>query len=165
MLLSIILIYFSGYWIIYSYQAVLIIIVEILNRQKNYILKNGKYWNWFYLLYLVFITLERGKWLVFKGIASDLINILEHMFFALLVCSQLYFLLELIKFFQNKNIYKLVAVFILFNIIGIVNELYQNVLSNLELFEMVYDSWKDLQVNFLGGSISLLILYVSRLKK
>ena len=101
-----------------------------------------------YLLYLVFITLERDKWLGFKGTKLDIINILEHILFALLVCSQVYFLLELIKFFQNKNIYKLVLVFILFNIIGIMNELYQNVLSNRERFEMVYDSWQDLLVIF-----------------
>lgn len=41
MLLSIILIYFSGYWTIYCYPLVLIIIVELLNRQNIYIGNGG----------------------------------------------------------------------------------------------------------------------------
>ncbi len=69
-------------------------IVEILNRQNLSVINQGKYWNIFYVLYLVFITLERGKLLVF----------------------------------------------ILFTIIGILNELFQNYLLSRGVLGMVVDS-------------------------
>jgi len=69
-------------------------IVEILNRQNLSVINQGKYWNIFYVLYLVFINLERGKLLVF----------------------------------------------ILFTIIGILNELFQNYLLSRGVLGMVVDS-------------------------
>lgn len=156
MFVAVVVIYWSGYTTIYFYQVVLAACVEFLNLNIKYTSQGGHYWNLFYLIYLFFITSERGKWLPFEGPWKEYINIAEHLLFAIVVYSLLYFIELKFSLFKN-NIYKLVCIFFAFNIIGVLNEIFQNVMSKRVWWVMVLDSQKDIMVNMFGSFACCLI--------
>jgi VanZ family protein len=81
------------------------------------------------------------------------INIVEHIFFALIVCL---LISQLLLFFKKINVNKIqeaLLIFTIFNAIGVFNEFFQNIISNRALFIFTPDSIKDIGINLIGSLI------------
>jgi hypothetical protein len=171
LLIEAILIWFSGYTIIYYYLLVLLVSVEILNRKQVYLSNSPGRWNAFYLFYVIFITLERGRGhfynyvfryfpendFYFSKTVETGINMFEHFMFAIMVCSQLYFFIQMQKWWKPSPLQAGLTVMVLFNIIGLANESFQNLWSQRAFFDMQADARKDLLMNLCGSLVFLLI--------
>ena len=151
----------GSYQLLY-YVAVFVGSIEFLNQRdafKN--LPNFKFLNGIFALFLTFIVLNRSRHFKMSHYTEGVVNILEHGFFALIICLKLLLYFHL---FSNYSIrLKAVLVAIIFNSIGIVNEIFQNWLNHRALFSFIEDARKDLLINCLGSILFLILLSLSSL--
>ena len=151
-ILSIII--FTKSYFLLAYNGVMYIFLEILNSKKVYLnQKNYKIVNALCVGYQLFITINRTRKLNFSKNTEGVINILEHIFFALIVCL---LISQLLLFFKKINLNKhqeALFVFSVFNAIGVFNEFFQNIISNRTLFIFTPDSMKDIGINLIGSLI------------
>lgn len=159
----IILITASGHLYCLWYVAAMQVSLEILNRQNIYLLHPYKMYNTVFWMYEL-VLLER----LFQHHLSEtfewLLNCAEHLGFGIIICLKIYIYTALFakqKFLSRWK--RGVIAFIFFNIIGIINEIFQNNLSNRSLFVFIDDSVKDIKMNLLGGLIFLIGVAIRKL--
>ena len=151
----------NTYQLLY-YGAVFVGSIEFLNQRETFKnLPNFKFLNVIFMVFLTFIILNRSRHIKFGVYTEGVVNILEHGFFALIICLKLLLYFHL---FSNYSIrLKAVLVAVIFNLIGIVNEIFQNWLNHRALFSFIEDACKDLIINILGTILFLILLGLSSL--
>ena len=151
----------SSYQLLY-YLAVFVGSIEFLNQREAFRnLPNFKFLNVIFIAFLTFIILNRSRHIRFGVYTEGVVNILEHGFFALIICLKLLLYFHL---FSNYSIrLKAILVAVIFNLIGIVNEIFQSWLNHRALFSFIEDARKDLIINFLGTILFFILLGLSSL--
>jgi VanZ family protein len=139
------------------YAAAMIVLLEGLNWQKAFrLLPNFKIYNTLFVSYLAFIMLNRTRSFKWSEPVEAILNIAEHGFFAIIVCSILWLFLNI---FTKRNFrWKAIWVLVIFNIIGVLNEVFQNWLNQQPFWDFVADARKDMIVNALGAFLFLILL-------
>ena len=151
----------SSYQLLY-YVAVFVGSIEFLNQRaafKN--LPNSQFLNAVFAGFLVFIVLNRSRHIKFGDFTEGAINIAEHGFFALIICLKLLLYFHLFSKLSLKL--KAISVALIFNLIGFVNEIFQNWLNHRALFSFIEDARKDMIINCLGTILFLILLGLSSL--
>ena len=152
-----IIILMNGNYSLLYYAAVMVTSIEFLNSQKAFKnLPNYAIYNGVFIGYLIFIILNRSRHFKFSAYTEGSLNIAEHGFFALIICLKLLLYFHL---FSNYS-FRLKAIFaaLIFNLIGLINEIFQNWLNHRALFLFIEDARKDLIINFLGTVLFLILL-------
>jgi hypothetical protein len=151
----------SSYQLLY-YVAVFFGSIEFLNRQKAFTdLPNVQLFNAIFAVFLVFIVLNRSRHFKMSDFTEGSLNIAEHGFFALIICLKLLLYFHLFSHFS----FRLKAIFaaLIFNLIGVVNEIFQSWLNQRPLFSFIEDARKDLFINLLGTFLFLIIVALHQL--
>ena len=151
----------NSYQLLY-YTAVFVGSIEFLNRREAFKkLSNFTFLNLIFIAFLTFIILNRSRHIRFDTYTEGPLNILEHGFFALIICLKL---LVYFHLFSNYSIrLKAFLVALVFNLIGLVNEIFQNWLNHRAFFTFIEDARKDLLINLLGSILFLTLLGFSSL--
>lgn len=139
------------------YWFVLVGSVEILNRQAKFQNITSQLNVIFFILLLYSISLRTLK-LHLSPEISFWTNGLEHLLFATVISFKIY--LYLSTSFPKIKIALLILVSaIMFNSVGIVNEIYQNWVSHRNLYTIIPDTQTDLFVNSIGSVLFVFIMY------
>lgn len=151
----------NSYQLLY-YASVFVGSIEFLNQRKAFKnLPNFKFLNGIFALFLIFIILNRSRHIRFSVYTEGVVNILEHGFFALIICLKLLLYFHLFSKYSIRL--KALLVALIFNSIGIINEIFQNWLNRRALFSFIEDARKDLIINFLGTILFLILLGLNAL--
>ena len=131
--------------------------LELLNRLKSYRVYPYKIYNFIFWSYeLVLLERLRSGAQHFSMRIENLINVDEHLAFAIIICLQVYVYVTIIGWsFSESRIIKGVTAIICFNIIGLLNEVFQNFIMGRFLLDLIADSKKDIMMNFLGSCLFL----------
>ncbi len=153
-LIILFIIIFTKSYFLLAYNGVMYVLIEILNSKKVYLNQtNYKITNALFIGYQLLITINRTRNVKFGENTEGAINILGHIFFALVVCL---LISQLLLFFKKINLNKhqeALFVFSIFNAIGVFNEFFQNIISHRALFIFTPDSMKDIGINLIGSLI------------
>jgi hypothetical protein len=151
-ILSIIL--FTKSYFLLSYNGVMYVLIEILNSKKLYLNQiNYKTINALCVGYQILITINRTRTIKLSENTEGPINILEHFFFALVVCLLISQLLLFFKKIALTNLQETLLIALIFNGVGVFNEFFQNIISSRALFVFTPDSIKDIGINLIGSLI------------
>lgn len=142
------------------YVAFMHLSLEVLNRQSVYLLHSFNIYNsifWAYELVLVERLFQHNVSPAFEW----LLNGAEHLGFAVVICLKLYIYTAVFlkRGFLLQQQRALIAV-LLFNLIGVCNEVFQNQLCNRPLFVFTTDSGKDVYMNILGSLFFFLLVFI-----
>lgn len=152
--------------ILLLYEIVFFASYEYLNSNKNYLqLQLHCYYNWFFLFFLGFIILVRADLFNFSDEIAYHLNSVEHLFFSFLICLLLSVYITLFTVFANHKVVKLLFIFIAFNLIGLLNEYFQNYFQDSEVFLLKENDSKDMVINLLGSILFIIFASVFRIKK
>lgn len=151
-----IVIVFSQKFILLYYVFAMHGSIEFLNKQSLYLNHAYKLYNFIFWSYEL-VLLERIRTFKFSIKTEWLINNAEHIAFGLIICLKIYIYLAVLLWKNTADRWKrVIAVILIFNLIGFINEYFQNVLSNRALFLLIPDSVKDIQMNLIGTNIFFL---------
>ena len=162
-LLFIILFIWIIFWklhLLIVYSIVILLSVEFLNSKEKYKQLNYTLYNSIFFGLLLFTTLIRSRNFMISLNVKWLINGMEHFLFSIVICLKI-----CIYFFvcSKRNFTPLQLAFIavlIFNIIGLGNEFYQNLFStNKTFFQLDFGSKIDLLVNFCSSLLFLVTIY------
>lgn len=146
----------AGVYFMLLYWLVLALSLEWLNSRPFYT-HSWRRLNWFFAGYLYFILLVRAIHWKWEPHFREAVNIIEHLLFAMLVCTLLF--LGSLAVNPRLGLYKrLVGVYLLLNVVGLVNEVYQNIIVGRLAVAFVADSIKDMGVNLAGSLLAALVL-------
>lgn len=153
-------------YILLAYISIYYLSFEYLNSNKKYLeLAAHSIYNWLFIAYLAFIVFVRGHLFHFSAMADYNLNTAEHLFFAFLICQTMLVYMEIFNLLPGKYILKLFTVFGLLNLIGILNEYFQNCYHHFPIFKLESDDLKDLMINLIGTSLFVIVSSLYRLKK
>lgn len=148
----------AGVYFMLLYWLVLLSSLEWLNSRSFYT-EGWRRLNWFFTGYLYFILLVRAVHWKWEPHFREAVNIVEHLLFAMLVCTLLF--LGSLAVNPRLGLFKrLAGVYVLFNVVGLVNEVYQNIIVGRLAAAFVADSIKDIGVNLAGSLLAVLVLLV-----
>ncbi|PDS21831.1 hypothetical protein [Flavobacterium branchiophilum] len=147
---------YQAIYILNVYLFVFIVSLEYLNHQNIYIHdQSSQYANIFFVSYFVFIFLVRSHAINDQWFSRFWQNICEHLLFSIFVCMQLHYVLQIFNILSNKTVLKSILIFLIFNILGIINELFQNKFQHLPISTCSADSQKDVLINMIGAFLFL----------
>lgn len=150
----------SKVYMLLYYSGVFAVLVSYLNTRAGYKKQPYKWINLLFFIYMLLIVWERTRHYKFSPLAELAINDAEHIFFAVII-STLIALLLLLTIAANYSHRRITAITIItFNVVGVVNECFQNILAHRPVFVFIPDSKKDLLMNILGSAVFLLLAYV-----
>lgn len=159
-LLLLVRILYTDQFVLILYWVALVMSVEFLNTRELYKHRSKSYTLLFFL-YLLFITIIRTIGTSTDQLIVYTVNVFEHLLFALLISFKLGLYLGLLTpFQQGKEMNKYCMSAILFNVVGFVNEVYQNVAKGNHPFVFSFGSKLDLIVNVAGSLFFVLIAYL-----
>lgn len=165
-LLLAIAIVLSKFHVLLIYESVYYLSFEYLNSKPEYRkIKAHKIYNWLYIAYLAFEVLVRAQLFEFGERIDYHINSVEHLFFTFLISLTISIYLGLFKLLPHKYLLKLVTVFIILNIIGLINEYFQNLYQLQPLFSLDAADIKDLVINLIGSSLFVVFSLILKRKK
>lgn len=121
-------------------------------------------YNWLYVAYLAFIVFVRSTIFHFSEEADYHLNTAEHLFFMFIICQTVLIYLELFNVLKGKYLSRVFVVFVLLNLIGILNEYFQNFFNRLPLFIFEDNDLKDLKINLIGSSLFVIMMLVFKRK-
>lgn len=148
LLLSIILT--KQYQILY-YYPVMFLSLEYLNTNKQYISAyNYKLLNTIFVAYVSFICIDRGRAYKFYDGIEIIINSIEHMLFGFIICIKMAVYYSIIKSKSTLQKKERLGIVIVFNIFGFLNEFFQNWYKHQSLWQLSFDSRKDIFMNITG---------------
>jgi hypothetical protein len=141
----------SGHYVYCLYLGVMHLSLEVLNRQQLYKTQQYKLYNTLFVLYELVLPL-RLRTIFFGEHIEWIINFAEHLLFAIVICIKVYIYTALsITPIKLSRLQRGIIAIIIFNIVGIANEVFQNNIANRYLFEFIPDSIKDIEVNIAGA--------------
>ena len=148
------------------YISLFYISFEILNFNKNYKrLEKKELYNFFFIFSAGFVIAIRSKFFLFSESVTYSINTLEHLLFAMVLCTLISLYLNLFKISFKNKIIRISFIAILFNVLGLINEFYQNYLMGNEMFQLEDYSIKDLWVNVSGTFLYIVSSIISDKRK
>lgn len=157
--------------IIFTFQFVLILYwiifvasVEFLQSRTVY-KHRSKQFTLLFFLYLLLITVVRTSGHRLSKPITYTINVLEHLLFALVISFIVSLYLGLLTRFKNdRGLKRYSSSALLFNCIGFVNEIYQNLAKHKAPLVFSFGARIDLLVNVVGSLLFVLIahLYLKR---
>lgn len=156
-LLSLFVVYLIKMPILYFYILFFFISVEVLLlKKKKSETKFFKFSQLFFTCFVSYILFVRAHIWGFSDETNYNLNTIEHLLFALVICLLIYFYTS---FFGSKKRTNpiFLSVFI-FNLIGVLNEFFQNYFQGKSIFILDEFSIKDLIVNVLGSLIFIIII-------
>jgi hypothetical protein len=146
----------SGHLYCLWYIGAMHLSLEILNRKKIYLQHHYKIYNTIFWVYQL-VLIERLFKHQFSTAFERLLNCAEHLGFGIIICLKIYIYTAVFGKRHSLSRWKRgMIAFSLFNIIGLLNEVFQSILTNRSLFGFTNDSIKDIKMNLLGGFIFLL---------
>jgi hypothetical protein len=147
---------FTGQYNYLYYAGVMIGSIVFLNRQKAFNeLPNYGLINAIFFGYLTFIVINRTRSTRFSDFTEGGLNIAEHGFFALVICLKLFVYLHLYTSFSFPK--KAIFAALLFNTIGVLNEIFQSWLNRNPILVFIPDARKDLIANLFGSFLFLFL--------
>jgi len=144
---------FRHKYVLIGYWLVLYAVVEFLCSRKKYEHERNHIALIFFC-YLLFITIIRTTYYILPKWIVYIINAFEHIFFSFAVSYMLILFGGLMeKFNQLKITIQLLITVLLFNVIGVLNEVYQCLAKSKPAFAFINDfgSLVDLGVNVFGS--------------
>lgn len=156
-LLSLFVIYLIKVPILYFYILFFFISVEVLVLKKvkseTQVFKFSQLIFTFFVSYVLFV---RASIWGFSELTNYNLNTIEHILFALVICLLIFYY---ISFFSNiRMLQAILWSALIFNIIGLINEFFQNYFQGKRLFILEEFSIKDLIANGLGTLIFIVII-------
>lgn len=138
-------------WSLMPYWSAMILSLEILNRHERYRSQRflGLY-NWIFVGYLILVVTDRTRRFHVALSIEWTFNSVMHILFGLVVCFKISQYLTVFDIKINK---RLLYIALIFNVIGILNEFLQNVMSQRETFVLIPDAQKDLVMNVIGTMV------------
>lgn len=165
LLLTAVFIVFKVY-ILLAYISVYYVSFEYLNSNKKYKEMDAhRIYNWLYVAYLAFIAFVRGGLFHFPETVNYHLNTAEHLFFMFLICQTVLIYMEVFNVLRENYLFRLFAVFAALNLIGILNEYFQNLYTRLPLFILEENDLKDLKINLIGLSLFFITMLILNRKK
>ena len=127
--------------------------LEVLNQQATYLIHPYRLSNFIFWAYEL-VLLERLREVFFSDNVEWLLNCAEHFSFAIVICLKVYIYTAVFasRSLLNRWWRGAIAV-IVFNVIGLFNEVFQNTLAHRIAFVFIPDSLKDLKMNLLGTAV------------
>lgn len=164
--LTALIIIFQKYFLLF-YIAVFYASFEFLNQNRKYnALKRRHIYNWLFIAFLAFVVLVRIEVFYSSKTTEYHLNTLEHLFFAIIICLIINIYFVIFAVFQKNTIIKLLSVFLIFNLIGLINEYFQNYFQPGNYFYLLKgNNIKDITINLLGSTIFSLASINYKLKK
>ena len=130
--------------------------LEILNKRPLYLQHSYKVYNFIFWIYSL-VLLERLRSTYFSETTEWIINCAEHLFFGIIICIKVYIYTAVFtNHTKRTRWHRALISFLLFNIIGLFNEVFQNSLGNRSLFVFIPDSIKDMEMNLLGAAVFMM---------
>jgi VanZ family protein len=149
----------KGMWNFLWYIGAMHLSLEILNRQALYLQHKYKLYNtvfWGYSL----VLLERLRTNHFDKTTEWVFNSAGHLFFGIIICIKLYIYTALFaKHYYAMRLQRGLAAFVIFNLIGLANEVFQNYLCSRSLPVFIPDSCKDLKMNMAGAIVFMMVVF------
>lgn len=165
-LLLAIAIIFSKVYVLLIYESVYYLSFEYLNSNKKYREINAhKTYNWLFIAYLAFEVLVRAHLFNLGERIDYHINSVEHLFFTFLISLTISIYMHFFDLLAENRLVKLMTVFIILNLIGVINEYFQNFYQGLPLFYLEETDIKDLIINLIGSSLFVIISLIYKPKK
>jgi len=144
---------------IFYYLPVMMISIEYLNSNKSYIQSfNYRLINSIFISFVLFITIDRGRPFIFNNTLEIILNSIEHALFGNIICLKASIYYAIIRKKQLLNITELSKIAICFNIFGFFNEFFQNWYKHQSIWQLTFDSRKDILMNIIG-SILFVVFY------
>lgn len=155
-LFSMFVVYLIKVPILYFYILFFFISVEVLWLKKSK--SHTKIFKWaqfFFMVFVSYVLFVRASVWGFSALTKYNLNTIEHVFFALVICFLIYLYFQ---FYSVKKPVNLILISALtFNIIGLINEFFQNYFQGKPVFILEIFSIKDLIANVLGSLIFIVI--------
>lgn len=156
-LLSMFIVYLIKVPILYFYILFFFINVEVLLLKKvkseTQIFKISQLIFTFFVSYVLF---ARASVWGFSELTTYNLNTIEHVLFALVVCLQIYYFISFYS--HKKKLHSILLSVVIFNIIGLINEFFQNYFQGKPVFILEEFSIKDLIANVLGTLLFMVII-------
>lgn len=144
------------FYIIVLYLLLIFLRFILKSKKENLLITFLTY----FFVSIVFII--RSKYFNQNKSVDFYLNTLEHILFSILIC---FFLYHLLNYFNKKSsIIRLILVVILFNVVGLINEIFQNFAQKKSLISFDEHNHKDVFVNLIGSIVFfVLILFLNRI--
>lgn len=127
--------------------------LEMLNRKQLYWQQNYTLYNLIFWVYEL-VLLERLQSCFFSEQTEWLLNCAEHLCFGIVICLKMYvYTAMFIKPAIRQRWIRGAVAFLVFNLTGVFNEIFQNNLAGRSLTTFIPDSIKDIQVNLMGAGV------------
>lgn len=153
-----VLIILSKVYVLLIYEAVYYGSFEYLNSNSKYRKINAyKTYNWLFIGYLAFEVLVRAHLFHFTKTTDYNINTTEHLFFTFLISLSISIYMQFFNLLQWNRLLKLIAVFVVLNFIGLINEYFQNFFQGLPIFYLDADDRKDMTINLIGSTLFVVL--------
>lgn len=156
-LLSLFVVYLINAPILYFYILFFFVSVEILLRKKS---KSDtrvfKISQLIFTLFVSYVLFVRSHVFGFSNETECNLNTMEHLLFSLVICLLIYYYISF--FCQNKIGKPVLFSVLIFNVIGLINEFFQNYFQGKGIFILDEFSIKDLIVNAIGSMIFIVII-------
>jgi Fe2+ transport system protein B len=158
-LLLIALIFWSKNDHLYYYLGAMLVSVEFLNSRKTYhTASSSRIFNTIFASFTLFIIVNRTRTFQFSNFTEGVLNLVEHGFFALVICLKIAIYLRLFSPLSER--WQPIVAVLLFNGLGIFNEIFQNYLNQRPILGFIAETQKDIMVNGLGSVVFLFIIYI-----
>ena len=153
-----VLIILSKVYVLLIYELVYYLSFEYLNSNSKYRKINGyKIYNWLFVSYLAFEVLVRAHLFHFTKTIDYNINTTEHLFFTFLISLSISIYMQFFNLLSENRLLKLIAVFVVLNLIGLINEFFQNFFQRQPIFYLNADDSKDMIINLIGSSLFVVL--------
>ena len=161
-----VLIILSKVYVLLIYETVYYLSFEYLNSNSKYReIDEYRAYNWLFISYLAFEVLVRAHLFHFTKTIDYNINTSEHLFFTFLISLSISIYMQFFKLLSGNRLLKLIAVFVILNLIGLINEYFQNFYQGLPFFNFEADDIKDMTINLIGSSFFVMISLLYKPKK
>ncbi len=156
----------SGVYVMLIYELVYYLSFEYLNSNEKYRrLESYKTYNWLFIAYMAFEVAVRTHVFKLNARMDYHVNTAEHLFFTFLISMSISIYLHFFNLLEENRLLKLLTVFVILNIIGVLNEFFQNFYQHEPLFVLEGNDLKDLVVNVIGSSLFVIVSLIFRPKK
>lgn len=153
-LLYFVVIYLIRINMLFVYAIFFYFSFEWLNAHKRYLTIPYKvFYNIIIVAFLAYILVVRSGVLSVSDSVIFHLNTLEHVSFAIVICLHLSIYFRVFGQQPSGALTQLLLVVVLFNVIGLANEFFQNYFNGAQVLPLTPNSYKDLVANLLGTGI------------
>lgn len=156
-LLSLFVVYLIKVPILYFYILFFFVSVEVLLlKKKKSDTKIFKFSQFLFIVFVSYVLIVRSFAFIFSEVTNYNLNTIEHVLFAIVICLLIYF--YVLFYDHRKNLNPMFCSILIFNLIGLFNEFFQNYFQGKAVFILEDFSIKDLIANVLGTIVFIVIM-------